>query len=214
MVGFTLSVAAQDRKDDKKDDVGFTPLCNGKDLTGWKTVLEKNGDPAKVWQIKDGAVICTGTSHGFCYTEKSYKDFILKYDWKYQRPAILDEEDRFTGGGGVFIHIQNPEKAAVKNSIWPRCVAIECKNKEHGKISCVGGSEGRYEFSPGELRKYRKPVGEWNTTEVTCKDGKITVKVNGAEVASGHCNLKQGPFGFLSDGAEICLRNIRVKELE
>ena len=54
---------------------GFTPLFNGKDLTGWQ------GDTL-LWVVEDGMLI--GRSPGISYndfltTEKSYGDFILRF---------------------------------------------------------------------------------------------------------------------------------------
>ncbi len=54
----------------------FTPLFNGKDLSGW------TGQPG-IWRVEDGEII--GSSHGvklehntFLSTEKSYSDFVLR----------------------------------------------------------------------------------------------------------------------------------------
>jgi hypothetical protein len=46
-----LSLAAQSRLAGDKDvPAGFTPLFNGKDLTGWKT----HGGTVDAWGVKDG----------------------------------------------------------------------------------------------------------------------------------------------------------------
>jgi len=54
---------------------GFTPLFNGKDLSGWQ------GDPL-LWVVEDGMLI--GRSPGISYNdflsaEKTYGDFILRF---------------------------------------------------------------------------------------------------------------------------------------
>jgi hypothetical protein len=213
LAGLALSLAPA-VADDKKQDEGFTPVFNGKDLTGWKTVLGEDGDPAKTWRVENGTLVCTGTPHGFCYTDKSYKNYVLKFDWKFRRPAFLHNDEKFTGRSDLLVHIQRPTEPAVPNTVWPRCVAVLGTNQEHGKIFTLGGCEGRYVFTPGALSKVRKPVGEWNATEVVCKDGTITTKLNGDKVGTGRGELKEGPFGFQSGGAEIQFKNIRVKELE
>jgi hypothetical protein len=207
-LSFTFAVA-----DDKKEDEGFTPIFNGKDLTGWKIVLQKNANPARTWQVKDGTLVCTGRPHGFCYTDKSYKNYVVKFEWKYKRPENLNNDEKFTGTSGLLVHIQEPTKSAVQNTVWPRCVEVHCANQTHGKTFTLGCCEGKYVFDPDAQREVRKPVGDWNVTEVVCKDGTISVTLNGTEVATGKGELKEGPFGFQSDGAEIHLRNIRVKEL-
>jgi hypothetical protein len=57
---------------------GFTPIFNGKDLTGWE------GD-AKLWLVEDGVLIGRSTGiqyNDFLATTKSYGDFILRFQVK------------------------------------------------------------------------------------------------------------------------------------
>src|SRR5204863_4036144 len=78
-----MTVALVSAEDAPKVEEGFTPLFNGKDLTGWvygKTVNKKDGTEAenkagKGYQIKDGAIYCTPADGGNLYTEKEYANF-------------------------------------------------------------------------------------------------------------------------------------------
>jgi hypothetical protein len=59
---------------------GFTPLFNGKDLSGWE------GD-RKLWKVEDGSIV--GLSPGiqrnqFLATEKTYGDFELRLEFRLQ----------------------------------------------------------------------------------------------------------------------------------
>jgi hypothetical protein len=213
LAGLALSLAPA-VADDKKEDEGFTPVFNGKDLTGWKTVLGEDADPARTWLVKNGMLVCTGTPHGFCYTERAYRNYVVRFDWQFRRPDFLHDDAKFTGRSGMLMHIQRPMEPAVPNTVWPKCVAVLGTNQEHGKLFTLGCCPGKWVFSPKALADVRRPVGDWNDTEVTCKGGSITVKVNGAKVATGTGELTEGPFGFQSDGAEIHFKRIRVKELE
>jgi hypothetical protein len=87
-------------------------------------------------------------------------------------------------------------------------------NADHGRIFAIGGAKGQYTPDKEAQQKAIKPVGEWNTTEVTCKDGEITSKINGIQVCTGKGELMEGPFGLQSEGAEIHFRNIKIKELK
>jgi hypothetical protein len=205
-----LSLGAADA-DDKKDDQGFTPLFNGNDLTGWKTFIDpKNKDvrPQDIWSVKDGVIVCTGEANGYLYTEKSFKNYVIRYDWRYKRPDKLGDEEKFLGNSGLLIHIQGEPK------LWPRCVEVQGMNRDHGKIIPVGGARATSKFDRGALRKARKPIGEWNATEATVRGGNILAKVNGREVDAGECDLTEGQIGFQSEGAEIHFRNITLKELK
>jgi hypothetical protein len=76
----------------------------------------------------------------------------------------------------------------------------------------------------------QRPVGEWNSEEVTVKGRRVTVVVNDTTVvdadidaasATGtmdhkdHPGLKRtsGHIGFLGHGSRLELRNIRIREI-
>ena len=86
-------------------------------------------------------------------------------------------------------------------------------------------------------RGFQKPVGEWNSEEITANGRRITVKLNGTTIVDfnlddvkdeatlkehrdlskpegsrGIANTK-GHIGFLGHGAHVEFRNIRIKEL-
>ena len=214
---------------------GFKDVFNGKDMAGFKyilqvgskkvtvkkgdkdivknePILEKGDDPLKAskptWRVEKGVIICSGSPNGYFYTDKSYKNMEVRYDWMYKRPANLKDDEKFTGNSGFLAHIQGEQK------IWPKCVEVQGQNREHGKLFFLGVKGEKATFDAAALKKARKPVGEWNTTEMTFQDGNITAKVNGTVIATGKGPDVEGPFGFQSEGAEIHFKNIKVKELK
>jgi hypothetical protein len=202
---------------DKKGD-GFTDLFDGKDMANFKYVVNMKGKdlagdnplvaPTKTWRIEDGAIVCSGNPNGYFYTKKSYKNYVVQFDWRYKRPAGLKDDEKFGGNSGLLVHIEGQHK------VWPKCVEVQGMNREHGKIFAIFGAKGKFDFDAAALKKARHPVGEWNTTEVTVQDGTITSKVNGAQISTGKTtNLTEGPFGLQSEGAEIHFKNIKVKVL-
>jgi hypothetical protein len=210
-LGAALLAALSFAADEKKADDGFRDLFNGKDLTGWKFQLQGDAKPDATWSVKDGVIVCTGKPNGYFYTEKPYKNYVIRYDWRYKRPDNLTDEEKFTGNSGLLVHIQGEPK------VWPKCIEVQGMNRDHGKLLTVSGAKavGELKFDAAELKKVRKPVGEWNTTEVVCgKDGEISCKVNGAPISSGKSELTEGQIGFQSEGAEIHFRNIKIKEMK
>jgi Domain of Unknown Function (DUF1080) len=195
---------------DTKDASGFKPLFNGKNFEGWSFVLaKKDADPMMTWSIKDGVIICTGKPNGYFYTNKSYKDYEFVYDWMYARPAKLTDDAKFPGNSGALMHMQPPYK------VWPKCVEVQGENRNHGKLFFlqVKGKDAKYDKAAKD--KAVKPVGEWNTTEITCKaDGTITAKINGVPVSSGQSDLTEGNIGFQSEGAEIHFKNLKIKQMK
>src|SRR5712691_11771955 len=61
----------------KKDNDGFVPMFNGKDLTGWVNV---NCAPSTFF-VKDNEIITTGKPTGYLRTDKQYENFILEMEW-------------------------------------------------------------------------------------------------------------------------------------
>jgi hypothetical protein len=183
---------------DDKDD-GFKAIFNGKDLSGWKVQLGSKDDPEKTFAVKDGIIHVSGKPNGYFYTDKSYKNFVLKYDWKFSKE----------GNSGLLVWIQGDHK------VWPKCIEVQGQNNDHGRIFGIGGASIKGKIDKDAQKKAIKPVGEWNSDEITCKDGNITVKINGVEVDAGTgSNVTEGPFGFQSEGTELYYRNIRIKELK
>jgi hypothetical protein len=194
-------------------DEGFKDLFNGKSFEGWKFVLAgKEAEPGKTFTIKDGIIIVSGQPNGYLVTDKSYKNYVLKYDWQYKRPDGLEDEEKFLGNSGCLVHVQGlPAKGT-----WPKCVEVQGMNRDHAKLLGVSGAKVMDAKFDGEaLKKARHKVGEWNTTEIICKaDGTIEALVNGTKISSGKSELTEGPIGWQSEGAEIHFRNIKLKEMK
>jgi len=199
-VGVSPSVSGQD----PADNAGFTPLFNGRDLTGFKTFLDPkagDADPAKTWTVEDGTIRCSGKPTGYFYTEASYSNYVLRYDWRY--PAGSPP----SSNSGCLVHIQPPHQ------LWPQSVEPQGRYMDHGKLFFIKVRPIEQKFDDEALQRARKPMGEWNTTEITCdSNGMVSVKVNGTPVSSGKSELTQGPIGWQSEGAEIHFRNILIKK--
>ena len=180
-------------------DKDFKDLFNGKDLSGWKFVPEKGGD--KVFTVKDGMVVVAGKPNGYFYTDKSYKNYVLRYDWKFSN-------DKPGSNSGLLVHITGPHK------VWPKCVEVQGAQGDHGNIFAIGGAKGSFKKDAAAQKKAIK-LGDWNTTEVTVKDGMMTSKINGIEVCTGKAEgVTEGPFGFQSEGTELYFKNIKIKVLD
>jgi hypothetical protein len=188
------------------DDKGFVDLLNGKDLTGWKTLPEKAD---KTYTVADGYLKVSGNPAGYFYSDKSYKNYVLRYDWRFKRPEKLEDDKKFGGNSGLLVHITGPHK------VWPNSLEVQGMNRDHASFLSIGKTGlTDYKFNRAAMEKARNKVGEWNTTEVTVKNGDVTVKLNGALVSTGKITLVEGPFGFQSEGAELHFKNIKIKSLD
>jgi 3-keto-disaccharide hydrolase len=189
-------------------DKDFKDLFNGKDMSGWKVFPEKI---ASTFTVEEGYIKVSGKPNGYFYTDKSYKNYILKFDWRYKRPDKLEDDSKFGGNSGLLVHITGEHK------VWPTSLEVQGQNLNHASFIAIGGKAvGMTEnkFDKKTLEKVRNKVGEWNTTEMTIKNGDVNVKVNGTPVSSCKITLVEGPFGFQSEGAELHFKNIKIKLLD
>jgi hypothetical protein len=191
------------------DSEGFTALFNGRDFSGLRFYFSNpNHEPAKTFRVEDGAIVCTGEPAGFIYTARPFRNFTLRYEWRFKRPAGLKDDAKFGGNSGCLLYLSDFAVLGV----WPRSVEVQGMNRDAGQILPIPRSlKCRHE----EFREARKtkPVGEWNQMEIVAKDGAGDVFLNGAKVAAFRdCELREGPIGWQSEGAEIHWRNVRIRE--
>ncbi len=182
----------------QEKEKGFKQLFNGKDLTGWKTILRGDADPSKTFLVKDDMIVVTGRPNGYFYTDKSYKNYVLRFDWKFSKP----------GNSGLLVHIQGDHR------VWPKCVEVQGHLNSHGHIFAIGGAKGQFKTDRKAQKEAIEGAGVWHTTEVISQDGMLTSKINGTQISTGKGNITEGPFGFQSEGTELHFKNIRIKILD
>jgi hypothetical protein len=191
---------------------GFVQLFNGTDLTGWTG--NKEG-----YVVKDGVIVVDPTKGGGgnLYTEKDYSDFVFRFEF------------RLTPGANNGIGIRAPVtgdsayramEIQILDEDSPRYRGWLKDYQHHGSIYGVVAAK------PGHL----KPVGEWNSEEITAKGKQITVKLNGETIVDAdiekastpqtidhqeHPGLKNttGRIGFLGHGDQVEFRNLKIKTL-
>jgi hypothetical protein len=198
-------------------DDGFTPLFNGKDLTGWKPYLkDAKADPKNTWSVVDGAIVCTGKPNGYIATEKEYADYVLRLKWRF--PAGSKG-----GNSGVLLHVQE------KDAVWPTSIEAQLFAGSAGDFWLIYPPDASLDVDkarqdPKQARHYyrlmkgekiERPFGEWNQYEITCKGGDVTLVVNGQKVNEGkNGNLKKGRIALQSEGAEVHFKDIEIKEMK
>lgn len=195
-----------------------TPLFNGTDLTGWSHVLVGEGVKMEdVWSVKEGVLVCKGKPLGYLFTNNSYQDFKLTFEWRWA-PGTEP------GNSGVLLRI-----AGKPATFMPKCVEAQLKHESAGDIwgffgATTEGSPERFQEIKGhkelgdfkglkKIKTAEKAPGEWNRYEITLSGGNMELKVNGELVnqASG-LDVLAGPIGLQSEGGEIHFRNIELKQ--
>lgn len=82
-------------------------LFNGKDLSNWNFVVDKNSVPAdQVYSVRDGKIFITGQPFGYMYTKEKYSDYKLHVEWRWPNGDS-------NANSGIFLHIadlKNPSR--------------------------------------------------------------------------------------------------------
>jgi hypothetical protein len=197
VVALSLSAHAADEESQ--------PLVKGTDPSQFELV----GIGPETIRIEDGVVHISGKPNGYFATKDSYKNYVVQFEWMYERPEGLESDARFNGNSGCLVHIQPPHK------VWPQCIEVQLMNREAGKIFAINGSKFAGKDDPEARKKAIKPVGQWNQEEIVCKDGAITCTINGVEVATGTgASPDHGQIAWQSEGRPIQFRYLRIKSLD
>ena len=187
-------------------------LFNGRDLSNFQFILANgNADPSRTFIPNNGLLRITGRPFGFMYTARSYRNFALRYDWRYVATGVGPADARLASG--VLIRIQNPARGTAAG-IWPQSIQVQGTNREPAKLVALGGAELTNIVDDNAARRTAlRPLGQWNTTEVVVNGGSIVTRLNGVPIGSCMTNLTTGPIGIQSEGAAIDYQNIVIVEL-
>jgi len=210
------------KADEPAPPAGFTALFNGHDLTGWYGwstrdpnelsamsaeeqakykqqsieggTLDKNGKPTNDhlnahWHVENGELINDG--HGlYATTDKNYGDFVLQLEYK----ALP------LGDSGVYL------RGVPQVQIWDSTIGDP---RGLGQDKGSGGLWNNRKGSPGKdpLVKADKPLGEWNSMQITMVGERVTVVLNGQTVVDNavlenfFANRKSGYLAYGKPGA-------------
>ncbi len=193
------------------DSDGFVSIFNGKDFTGWD-------GPVDNYEVKDGAIVCKPGKGGTIFTKEEYSDFIVRLEFKLPAGGNNGLAIRYPGKGNTAyegmceLQVLDDNYEKVKGKIDPR----QAHGSAYGMVAAKRG--------------FQKPIGEWNSQEVTVKGSTIKVVLNGTVILdadlskvdletvmakSKHPGLTRtsGHFGFAGHNDPVEFRNISIKKL-
>ncbi|MDO4755584.1 MAG: DUF1080 domain-containing protein [Parabacteroides sp.] len=186
------------------------PLFNGKDLSNWNFVVDKNAVPAEqVYSVEKGLIAITGKPFGYMYTKEKYSNYKLHVEWRWP-----NGEEK--ANSGIFLLIEDPKNP------FPNGIECQLCAGKVGDFVLLGGSDlAEFQNKPGQKRPafpvitrknadVEKEAGEWNEANIFVKDGVITVYINGIYQNTGTNKIKEGYIGLQSEGKEIQFRNVTI----
>jgi len=180
-------------------EAGFTPICNGKDLSGWSVIV---GDAA-AWKVEGGELVCSGEGGGYLATNKEYADLELMLEYKISKG----------GNSGVFLRASGDDPVHSGFEVQ----VLDSAGQEPSRHT-AGGIYGV--ISP--YREVSQPAGEWNQVYIRCVDKEVVVKLNGVKIVDA--NLDQYPelaqrnwrgrIALQNHGSAVSFRNLAVREVK
>ena len=209
----------------QETEPGFTSIFNGRDFAGWIYGRRGSGEnkTGKGYQVERGVIFSTKDDGGNLYTETEYANFVLRFEFRLTENANNGIGIRAPLEGdaaymGMEIQVLDDSGSAYTKLL---------PGQYHGSIYRVVAAK----------RGFQKPVGEWNSEEITANGRQITVKLNGTTIVDAnlddvkdeamlteHRDLTRpegsrgiantsGHIGFLGHGAHVEFRNLRIKVL-
>ncbi len=193
-----------------EDDNQFTVLFNGYDLKGWSGYI-------RGYVPKFGKLVCLPTCHLNLFTEKTYKDFILRFEFKLYPGA----------NNGIGLRVPYMKLAAYDGM---EIQVLDDNAPENSGLKPYQYHGSIYGVLPPSIPAPLKKCGEWNQQEIILQGTKISIRVNGIEILNAdtqelaskptpdgkkHPGLlnETGHLALLGHGSRVEFRNIRIKTL-
>ena len=222
VLSLSLIIMMQKAEAQKK----FTPLFDGKTTNGWHAYGKTIAGTA--WKIDQGVLHFDPSASengqgGDLVTNKEYSNFHLKLDWKVAPKS---------NSGIIFLIHEDPKKYKNTYETGLEMQVLDNDGHPDGKID-KHRAGNLYDLIKNEIEPV-KAVGQWNTAEVICNKGKLTLILNGITVVettlwddnwkklvaaskfkawSDFGTFTSGKIALQDHGEEVWYRNIKIKEL-
>ena len=219
--GLYTSMEVQRYINEMPEIPGFYQLFNGKDLSGWKGLVENpiarsNMTPeeltrkqreadaklAENWVIKDGKIVFIGRGYDNLCSTKSFKDFELLVDWKISKNS----------DSGIYL------RGSPQVQIWDTSMT------DIGAYVGSGGLFNNQKFERIPLKVADNPTGDWNTFLIRMIGDKVTVYLNGEKVVDYITMenywrrslpiFESGPIELQAHTTDVEFRDIYIREID
>nr|WP_315151739.1 DUF1080 domain-containing protein [uncultured Flavobacterium sp.] len=203
---FLNSCAVQEKKLSKDDWYAFTKTS------------KQRVKPYEVYEFTDGMIRMHGDNIGYLMTNKSYKNFELALEFRWNIEEKFNKS-KAKKNSGVMYNIPTDSS----DNIWPKGIQFQMKENTtgdfifldnitavvNGKLVEAGPSVTSPKFSANE-----NPYGEWNQVLIRSFNGKITQYLNGKLVNECmEASSNEGKISLNYEGSPIDFRNIHLKNI-
>jgi hypothetical protein len=201
---------------------GWKLLFDGKTTAGWHA-YNKAGI-GESWKAVDGALVLDTARKGGgdIVTNEEFDNYDLKLEWRIS-PG---------GNSGIMFYVHEDPRYPNTFNTGPEMQVLDNDVNEDGRIP---------KHRAGDLYDLIKcsqenvlPVGSWNQVEISCKNGKVDLYLNGTHVVStvfwddnwwklvrgskfrdmpGFSKFKTGRIALQDHGFAVAFRDIKIRKL-
>ncbi len=175
-------------------------------------------DPSKTYEFTYGLVRMYGDNIGYLATKKSFENFELSLEFKWNIEEKFHRDDAKKNSGVMYnIPSNSPDH------IWPKGIQFQIKEnttgdfifldnitaKVNGNLVEAGASVVSPKFEANE-----NPYGQWNKIVIRSINGKCTQYLNGKLV--NECvevSSREGKISLNYEGSPIDFRNIQLTKI-
>jgi hypothetical protein len=211
LLGLALCLAVTPAAVADKDEEGWVPLFNGKNLNGWE---QRNG--TATYRVEEGCIVGKtneGSPNSFLCTTREYGDFELKFEVKV--------DDQLNSG----VQIRSKSKGNTKEG---RVHGPQVEIATNGTAGFIYGEALDTGWLTTKMDDAKAKAafkkGEWNKFHVKATGKSIKTWVNGVPVAdlvdeksgmmSGFIGLQVHGIARGAGPYEVRWRNISIKEIK
>lgn len=148
-------------------------------------------------------IVCDGNGgHEWLRFNRELGDFDFHVKWKF---TPVEGTSKYNSG----VFFRNNEDGSTWNQ-----AQTGLKGGYIFGLKTVDGQPSRYNLQK-EMKENRvKPAGEWNTYDIHCVGTTCTLAVNGEVVNTVDTGVTKGYVGLESEGYQITLTDLKLKELK
>lgn len=180
-------------------------------LPGWTLTAAGPAELAATATLDAAGVLhLTGKPTGFLATTGSHANYHLHAEWRWTDKP---------GNAGFLLHISD----GPKDRVWPTSIQVQTKHTRAGDVLPMAAATfaepltsepGKTAVRDRQADASEKPVGEWNTVDIICRDGTIEATINGVpqNTVTGSVPAA-GRIGLQLEGAPYAVRALTLTPL-
>ena len=217
LILFGLTACGPSPTQDKQ--VNSKSLFSGRDLSGWHVdvpEMDKDTTVRNPFIVRDSLLVSLGTPNGHLITDSVYQNYRLEVQYRFAGEP---------GNCGVLVHASTPRALY---GMFPKSLEVQMMHENAGDFWCIveditvpdmekrRGPKEKWGITEDKERRVlnltdgsEKPLGEWNTMVIECRENSVKVWVNNDLVNEGFdCTASKGQIAVQAEGSEVEFRKI------